>query len=164
MRARWRLPPPWRSARSSMFGWWPPSMAATRSHHPKIGGEQRGSAGGRRRVLPSWRTLVHIQEIRKARDHGLMAARGDHHPATVCAGGVHVVHKPLGRFCCERLEAANARGGRQIRERPSRADTGGDRHTQYAGDRVTGFRRTPGRLHPAYVRDRALQPTCDRLH
>ena len=92
-----------------------------------------------------------------------MAARGHDHPAPVCVGGVHVFHEPFGRFGCERLEAANARGGRQIRERPARADIGDDRRAQHAGNRVTGFRRTLGRLHSAYIRDRALQPPHGRL-
>ncbi|WP_394890441.1 hypothetical protein ACG873_03385 [Mesorhizobium sp. AaZ16] len=97
------------------------------------------------------------QKIRKARDHCLMAARSDDYRASVCPGAVHVLHKPVRRFRRERLEAANACGGRQIRQRPRRADIGGDRRTQHARDGVADFRRTLGRLHPAYVRDRAFQ-------
>ena len=138
-------------------------MAVARSHDLEIGGEQRGSAGDRWGALPSWRTLVRVQEIRKARDHGLMAARGHDHPATVCPGGVHVVHKPVRSFCCERFEAANARGGRQVRECSPRPDLGGYRHALHARDGVTRFRRALDRLHPAYVCDRAFQLTCGRI-
>lgn len=70
------------------------------------------------------------QEIGEGGDKFIMIARRQDHPASMRDCGGLVSHKPIQRFCRELLEAANARGGREVCRGPRRADLGDGRCSQ----------------------------------